>query len=75
MNKKENDDYLVLFQGAKVSKREANKVGVGVLFGLLGAVVTHFLPLGTGRTVNYVIILFCAAIGYFWIGNWLFKKR
>ena len=27
--KKKNDDYLVLFKGAKLSKREANKVGVG----------------------------------------------
>lgn len=45
MNKKENDDYLVLFQGAKVPKREANKVGVGIVFGLLGTVVTHFLPM------------------------------
>jgi len=75
MNKKENDDYLVPFQGAKVLKREANKLGVGIVFSLLGTIVKHFLPIGTGTTVNYVIILFCAAIGYFWIRNRLFKKR
>ena len=30
MDKKKKDDYLILFSGAKISKREANKVGLGL---------------------------------------------
>ena len=38
MNKKSKDQYIVLFQGVKLSKREANKVGIGLIFGLVGGV-------------------------------------
>jgi hypothetical protein len=35
MNKKSKDEYFVLFQGAKISKREANRIGVGLIFGFV----------------------------------------
>jgi len=35
-NKKEKDDYVVLFRGAKLSKCEANKAGLGIIFGVIG---------------------------------------
>ena len=74
MNKKK-DDYLILFQGAKLSKREANKAGVGVIFGLIGVFLTHFIQVGQSRIVNYIIIIICSLIGYLGLGNRIFKKK
>jgi len=72
--KKENDDYLVLFKGAKLSKREANKVGVGIIFGIIGILISIFIPLVKSKIVDYAIILIFVVVGYYWIGNKLFKK-
>ena len=72
--KKKNDDYLVLFKGAKLSKREANKVGVGIIFGIIGIFVSIFIAPMESKIVDYGIIFIFIIIGYYWVGNKLFKK-
>ena len=73
MNKKSNNDYLVLFKGAKLQKREASKVGLGIIFGIVGMLVTKLIP--TVEFFNYAIVFIFAAIGYFVVGNKIFKKK
>ena len=72
--KKKNNDYLVLFKGAKLSKREANKVGVGIIFGIIGIFVSIFITPMESKIVDYAIIFIFIIIGYYWVGNKLFKK-
>ena len=74
MNKKSKDQYITLFQGAKLPKREANKVGIGLIFGLLGAVLSGFL---FGLEYKIAAIIICGifvGFGYFIVGNKLFKS-
>ena len=74
MKKKEKDDYVVLFQGKLLSNREAKKVGLSIIFGLIGAIVAAF---GVGSENKILAIFICflfVAAGYFWIGNKIFKK-
>ena len=73
MNDKEKDDYVVLFGGAKLSKREANKVGLSLLCGFIGSIIS--ILTGTdNRFLTGVILLASAFIGYFVLGNRIFKK-
>jgi hypothetical protein len=69
-----NDDYVVSFKGARLSKREANKVGLGIIFGLLGVVVSLLLFGTQNRIITIAILSLFASVGYFLIGNKLFKK-
>jgi len=73
MNKKSKNDYFVLFQGAKISKREANRVGVGFVFGFVGAVISAFLIGPENKIANIIVVIFFVAIGYFWVGHKIFK--
>jgi len=68
------DDYFVLFKGAKISKREANKVGLGIILGFIGMFVAFLMTRGTNKIMEYIIIIVFAIIGYFWLGNRLFRK-
>lgn len=49
MRKKDKNDYIVLFQGAKLSEREANKAGLGIIFGIIGII---FSIITVGPTNN-----------------------
>ena len=74
MSDKEKDDYVVPFRGANLSKREANKVGLGLLCGFIGITIS-ILTYGTdNRFLTGVTLLACAFIGYFVLGNRIFKK-
>lgn len=73
-NKKEKDNYVVLFKGAKLSKREANKVGLGVVFGVIGIFVSIVAGV-KNNLIAFILILIFAAVGYFIIGNKIFKKK
>ena len=42
MKNTDKDDYKVCFSGATISKREANKAGVALLFGFIGIVTIGF---------------------------------
>jgi hypothetical protein len=74
MKNKDKDDYKVIFAGATISKKEANKVGVALLFGLIGVVVIG-LSLGLKNKIAiFILALFFAFTGYFVIANKVCKK-
>jgi len=74
MPKHSDDDYIVLFQMAKLSKLEAKKVGIGILFGLVGLIVFFLIFGGKYKVLSYTIIGIFIFIGYFLIGNKFVKK-
>jgi hypothetical protein len=73
MNKRSKDEYIVLFQGVKLSKRQANKVGLGLIFGFFGVIISLIFFGLENKIVVVIICSFFAAVGYFWIGNRIFK--
>jgi hypothetical protein len=74
MNKKEKDDYIVPFQDKLLSNREAKKVGLAIILGLIGAIIAAF-SVGSENKIFAVFICFLfVAVGYFWIGNKFFKR-
>ncbi len=75
MKNKNQDDYKVIFGGATISKKEANKVGVAMIFGLIGIVAIGLIFEITNKLAIGIISLILAFIGYFGIANRLFKKR
>ena len=72
--KKDEDDYIVLFKGSKLSKREANKVGLSIIFGLIGIAVSFLITGLKNSLVDIVIILAFVLVGYFVVGNKIFKR-
>ena len=75
MKNKDKDDYKVIFGGATISKKEANKVGVAMIFGLIGIVAIGLAFEITNKLAIGIISLILAFIGYFGITNMLFKNR
>ncbi len=73
MNKKSKDACVVLFQEAKISKREANKVGVGLIFGFIGAIISSFFIGSENKIAAIIVCLFFVAIGYILVGNRIIK--
>ncbi len=73
MNKNATYEYFVLFRGAKISKREANRAGVGLIFGFAGAIISACLIGPENKIATIMICIFFVAIGYFWVGNKIFK--
>ncbi len=74
MNKKEKDDYIVLFQQAKLSKHEANKVGLGLIFGVIGVIICAIFLGPDHKFIGITLCIIFAIIGYLWVGNKVFKK-
>ena len=73
MIKNSKDDYIVLFKGVKLSRREANKVGFSLILGFAGAILS-VLSLGPeNKLLSLIICAVLAAIGYFWLGKKIFK--
>jgi len=75
MKNKDKDDYKVGFSGTTISKNEANKVGLALIFGLIGIVAIGLTFEITNKLAIGIISLILAFIGYFGIANRLFKKR
>ena len=73
MKNKDNNDCKVGFSGTTISKNEANKVGVALLFGLVGIVAIGLTFEITNKLAIGIISLILAFIGYFGIANRLFK--
>ena len=73
MNKKSKDQYIVIFKGAKLSRREANKVGIGLIFGLVGAMLSGFCFGSDHKISAFIICGIFVGFGYFVVGNKLFK--
>ena len=74
MNEKEKDEYVVPFWGKLLSKREANKVGLAIILGMIGAIVAAFTVGPNNKVVALLIIAFFAGAAYFWLGDRIFKK-
>ncbi|MFA5272252.1 MAG: hypothetical protein WC412_07975 [Candidatus Omnitrophota bacterium] len=70
---KKNDDYIVLLKGVKLSKREANIVGLSIIFGIIGTVVSMAAVGINNKTIGFMIVAVFVLIGYL-IGNKIFKK-
>ena len=75
MQKHSDDDYIILFRMAKLSKFEAKKVGIGILFGLVGLIVSLLIFEGKYKVLSYTVIGIFIFIGYFLIGNNFVKKK
>ena len=75
MTKHSDDDYIVLFRMAKLSKLEAKRVGIGILFGLVGLMISFLIFGGKYKVLSYTVIGIFIFIGYFLIGNKFVKKK
>ena len=73
MNKKK-DDYIFPFQGKLLSNREAKKVGLAIILGLIGAIVAAFSVGSENKILAILICFLFVTVGYFWIGDKIFKK-
>jgi multidrug efflux pump subunit AcrB len=62
---KDDVDYKVIFAGATISKKEANKVGVTLIFGSIGIVVIGLLLGLKNKLLIFIIAFILACIGYF----------
>ena len=69
MTKSSDDDYIVVFQMAKLSKLQAKKVGIGALSGLVGMVFCLLIFGGDYKILSIIVIGIFLFIGYFLIGS------
>ena len=74
MNKQDNNDYVVLFKDAKISRRQAKRVGFGLIFGFVGVLISVGIFGPDNRLAALVIALLFALIGYFGLGKRLSGK-
>ncbi len=74
MNDKEKDNHVSFFQGAKLKKREANRVGLGLILGFAGVLVSIFAIGADNKTAAYIIGGVFTLIGYFGLGKIIFKE-
>ncbi len=69
---KNDDDYKVVFSGTTISKTNANKAGLGLIFGIAGAVFS-IVVFGNNKPAAFVTITICIVAGLI-IANKIFKK-
>ncbi len=62
--KDENDDYVILFQGAKLSKRQAKSVGLGIISGSLSALISASITILKGSLLAYITVAVITISGY-----------
>ncbi|MCQ9207739.1 MAG: hypothetical protein NG740_07665 [Omnitrophica bacterium] len=74
MDNKDKNNYVVLFKGTKLSRREANKVGLGIVSGVIGIFVSIIAGIKNNH-IAFILILIFVAVGYFVVGNKIFKKK
>jgi hypothetical protein len=73
MMNKDEDDYKVVFRGATISKKEAKRVTVTLLFGMVG-IIAIGLTLGLkNKVLVFVLSFLLALIGYFGIAKRIYK--
>ena len=73
MKDKNEDDYKIVFGGAIISKKEAKRVKVALLFGMVGIVVIG-LTLGLRcKSQVFIVSLALAGIGYFGVAKKIYK--
>ncbi len=71
--KKEENHHYWNFQGANLTKRQAKIVGLSVLFGWIGAIMTVLVPLEKSKVIDYVVISFFGLAGYI-LGRMRFRQ-
>lgn len=69
MPKRSEDDYLILFQMVKLPKHEAKKVGLGIIFGLVGSIISLLIFGSEYKILSYTVIGIFIFFGYFLIGK------
>jgi hypothetical protein len=75
MKSNRDDEYLVLFSGAKISKRESNKVGLALLIGFISLAIAILLFQIENDIIVLSVAILPAMAGYFYVANRLFKKK
>ena len=71
---KKNSDYYIIFSGAKIDKLHGNRVGVGILFGIIGIIFAKYLSISS-ELLNYFVVASFVIVGYFVVGCTIFKKK
>jgi hypothetical protein len=74
MKNSEKDDYKICFSGATISKSEANKAVVALLFGSIGIVIIGLAFGIQNKLIIFIISVILVCIGYFGIANRLLNK-
>lgn len=69
------DDYYIIFSGAKLNKYEANKIGIGLLFGIIGIILLQFLPFKGKNFISYFTLFSFVIVGYFLVAPRIFRKN
>jgi hypothetical protein len=69
MNKQDNNDYVVLFGRAKISKRTAKKIGFALICGFVGALISIGVIGRDNKIAALVVAAVFTFIGYFRFGK------
>jgi len=75
MSEIHKDDYRVCIWGTTVSKVEANRIGLALIIGMAGAVLSAFVFGAQGKMTSLIISLASAAVGYFGIAKRILKVK
>jgi len=73
--KNQKDEYYVDFKGVRLNKLEANRIGVGIIFGIFGIILLFFLPIEPKSLSSYILLVLCVFIGYFLVSPIIFKNN
>ena len=69
MNKQDNNDYVVLFKDAKISRRQAKRVGFGLIFGFVGVLISIGVLGRDNKIAALIVAGVFTFIGYFGLGK------
>jgi hypothetical protein len=69
MNKQDSNDDIVLFGGVKISKRQAKKMGFGLICGFVGALISIGVLGRDNKIAALVVAAVFTCIGYFGLGK------
>jgi len=72
---KQDDDYKVCIWGTTVSKHEANKIGLTLLIGFIGAFVSVLIFGQQNKIIVFIISCILGVVGYCGVANKVFKKK
>jgi|GEM_PF-3094746 len=65
MNQKDNDEYFVLFKGAKLNRNQATQTGFGIIAGLIGFALCLIIFGTNHKLYSLILITIFAGIGFF----------
>ena len=72
---KEKDEYRVCIWGITVSKHEAKKIGITIVIGFIGAVLSYIVFGAQNKLTVFIISFVLVAFGYFGVANKVFEKK